>query len=438
MKKYIFPISIGLTAIMLAAMAAYFSITGLGKIFLGWPILVMATAIELGKLMAVSVLYRLWDRLKWWKYLLVPMTVTIMLLTSAGIYGFLSASYEHTASGMRSSNSKIELEEKKKEGLNGRIKFYEESMDRKQQRANSLAGLRAQQENRMDSLYSKSQVRAAKGVQTMIAETDGEIGRLNKESDSLNVLIEQTQMKIAQADSLIISMNDEMGKGETGALKYLSRITGASMDSVANIFMVVIMFVFDPLAIILLIIFNIAWDKASEKRKEDEEEEQPEDQNKVEQPTETKKEVPYEEVALMPEEEVVHVEDVAEEKAAQPVQPLIYSTNESGEFVKIEDEQGGKEEVESAPTTVSKQELYLSLLRILYQDGGLKRHDHIDAYDRFTGSVIHSGIKCTVEQIDEFLKQCVIWKIIRIGNMERTVLKSYEDAIAEIKVRVTQ
>ena len=54
MKKYIFPISIGLTAVMLAAMAAFFSITGLGKIFLGWPMLIMATAIELGKLMIMN------------------------------------------------------------------------------------------------------------------------------------------------------------------------------------------------------------------------------------------------------------------------------------------------------------------------------------------------------------------------------------------------
>ena len=161
--------------------------------------------------MAVSILYRLWGRLKWWKYILIPMTVLIMMLTSAGIYGFLSASYEHTASGMRSSGSKIELEEKKKEGMGERIKFYQESIDRRHERANSLAGLRSQQENRMDSLYAKNQIRNAKSVQGIITETDKEIGRLNRESDSLNVLIESTYMNIAQTDSVIIAMNDELG-----------------------------------------------------------------------------------------------------------------------------------------------------------------------------------------------------------------------------------
>lgn len=429
MNKYTFPISIGLTAIMLAAMAAFFSITGLGKIFLGWPILVMATAIELGKLVAVSVLYRLWDRLKWWKYILVPMTVMIMLLTSAGIYGFLSASYEHTASGVRSSGSKIELEEKKKQGFDSRIKFYQESMSRKQDRASSLAGLRLQQENRMDSLYAKSQIRAAKGVQSMIGETDKEIARLNRESDSLNVLIESMQMKIAQTDSTIIAMNDEIGKGETGALKYLSRITGASMDSVANIFMVVIMFVFDPLAIILIIVFNIAWDKANEK---------------VEVKSEQKavngfKQKPMDETHEQQQEVSLehNVDDAmnAEEHDEVQSEPQVYSTDENGNFIKVDETQPSPEKEQ---VSMNKQSFYLSLLHVLYQNGALKQHDHIDAYDRFTGSVIHAGIKCTSEQIDEFLKQCVLWKIIKIGNMERTVLKSYDDAVAEIKARVPQ
>lgn len=426
MKKHIFPISIGLTAVMLAVMAAYFSITGLGKIFLGWPILVMATAIELGKLMAVSVLYRLWDRLKWWKYILVPMTVMIMLLTSAGIYGFLSASYEHTASGVRSSSSKIELEERRKEGFDGRIKFYQESMDRKQQRANSLAGLRSQQENRMDSLYSKNQLRAAKSVQAMISETDREIANLNKESDSLNVLIEVMHVKIAQTDSVIIAMNDEVGKGETGALKYLSRITGASMDSVANIFMIVIMFVFDPLAIILIVVFNIAWDKANEKKRQEE----MGGGNDVMEENASVSARPEE--GQVPEMNSSQDAEMEAEHGTASEEPQIYSTNESGEFVKVNEAQ------DKDPETVvmSKLDLYLALLQILYQGGRLRQHDHIDAYDRFTGSVVHSGIKCSVEQVDEFLKQCVIWQIIRIGNAERVVLKSYDDAVAEIKTRI--
>lgn len=427
MNKYIFPIFIGLTAVMLATIAACFSITGLGKIFLGWPILIMATAIELGKLISVSILYRLWDRLKWWKYILVPMTVMIMLLTSAGIYGFLSASYEHTASGVRSSSSKIELEEKRKEGFDGRIKFYQESMDRKQQRANSLASLRYQQENRMDSLYSKNQLRAAKSVQAMISETDREIAYLNRESDSLNVLIEKMHLKIAQTDSAIIAMNDEVGKGETGALKYLSRITGASMDSVANIFMIVIMFVFDPLAIILIVVFNIAWDKANEKKEDHNDEEMSEKSPAMKEEalfsTEQKETSTSEANLVQDVEPTVEQEPEIEE-------PQIYSTNESGDFVKVNEIQG--------VDTMNKLKLYLSLLQVLYQGGKLRQHDHIDAYDRFTGSVVHAGIKCTAEQIDEFLKQCVIWKIIRIGNAERIVLKSYDDAVVEIKARVEE
>jgi len=294
MKRYIFPIVIGITAILLAAMAAFFSITGMGRIFIGWPILVMTSAIELGKLVAVSILYRLWSRLGWWKYLLVPMTAIIMLLTSAGIYGYLSSAYEHTASGMRTQDSRISLEEKRKETLTEKIAFYEKAIERKQERSATLADLRSQQENRMDSLYSKSQIRAAKGVQSSIEQANQEIGRLNTETDSLANRIEDVRMEMSVIDSTIIAMEAETAGGETGALKYVSRTTGWSMDSVANIFMLLIIFVFDPLAIILVVVFNIAWDKAEEEK----------------------------------EEEVEKQEEPKVEEIAQETQPITYQANE--------------------------------------------------------------------------------------------------------------
>lgn len=444
MNKYIFPISIGLTAVILAAMAAFFSVTGLGKIFLGWPIFVMAGAIELGKLMAVSILYRLWGRLKWWKYILIPMTILIMMLTSAGIYGFLSASYEHTASGIRSSGSKIELEEKRKQGMEGRIKVYQESINRRQERANSLAGLRYQQENRMDSLYARNQIRNAKSVQAIIIETDKEISRLNRESDSLNTLIENTHLNIAQTDSSIVAMNDELGKGDIGALKYLSRITGASMDNVANIFMVAIMLVFDPLAIILIVAFNIAWDKAKEKTKDEShvlqaKEEEPAEQAEEPQAILAPISSDIDQEEDMTTEPKAHPEPELEKEAAsndidveEPIveESQVYATNENGDFVKMD--KGASD------SQMSKLDLYLSLLKVLYQDGQLRQHDHIDAYDRFTGSIVHAGIKCSLEQVDDFLKQCVIWKIIKIGNTERVVLKPYDEAVADIKSKVRE
>ncbi len=419
MKKYIFPVSIGFTALLLAAVAALFSITGMGKIFVGWPILIMTSAIELGKLVAVSVLYRLWSQLKWWRWILVPMTLIIMMLTSAGIYGYLSSAYEHTASGMRTGGSRIELEEKRKVSVESNIKFYQESIDRKQQRSLSLAGLRAQQENRMDSLYAKNQIRSAKSVQASIVQTDQEISKLNKESDSLNVLIENAHMKIAAMDSTIIVMNDEMGKGETGSLKYISRVTGMSMDNVANLFMLCIIAVFDPLAIIFVIVFNIAWDKAQKKEEE-----------VVTKPL-------VDTVAASVEEPVTVSVPVEEQKVEDPVK---YETDPSGEFVKVDEPvPPAEKEVKKAETKKAKslsKHLFLALLRVLYQDGKLRQHDHIEAYDRFTGSVVHSGVNCTSEQIDEFLKKCVMWKIIKIGNTQRVALKSYEDAMLEVEGRI--
>ena len=90
-----------LTALALSSVAAYYSVIGLAAIFPGsfWPIIIMGTVLEMAKLVTVSWLYRNWKvahlGMKW--YLAVA-TVILMIITSMGIFGYLSKAHlEHSA-----------------------------------------------------------------------------------------------------------------------------------------------------------------------------------------------------------------------------------------------------------------------------------------------------------------------------------------------------
>ena len=101
MKKYIFPTLIALSALSVSVSAAYYSISGLAKLFVGasFAVIVMAASLEIAKLVIASYLYQYWSKTK--MLLKVYLTVAVfilILITSAGIYGFLSSAYEQTAS----------------------------------------------------------------------------------------------------------------------------------------------------------------------------------------------------------------------------------------------------------------------------------------------------------------------------------------------------
>jgi hypothetical protein len=446
MRNFSFPIIIGITALILAATAAFFSVTGMGKIFIGWPILVMASAIELGKLVAVSILYRLWKELSFWKYLLIPMTLIIMLLTSAGIYGFLSSAYEETASDMRIQESTRALENNKKTAIDNKIISYQDAIDRKNKRSLLLSDLRGQQENRMDSLYGRNQIRTAKTVQSSIAQADAEISKLGRESDSLNTLIDQARLQISAVDSAMIVMDSQNSKGETGTLKYIARVSGWSMDVVANLFMLFIICVFDPLSILLVVAFNISLDKAMKKSKKEEESmqemigpeppvqaiDEAEELSEPEPPVQDAEEV--KELPETPPEETIEPDE-----AEELPEPVVYETNDSGDFVRS-DEPVVEEVKKISPweeykrPTLTKKELFLKLLYIIYKNGILNENDNLDEYKKFAQNILDENIDCTEQQVEEFLTMCDNLKIIKIGKKQRVALKRYQDA-AEVMDR---
>ena len=100
MKKRFFPFLIGLSALLVSGSAAFYSVFGLSKLFAGaaTQVLIMAGSLEFAKLVCASLLYQYWDTInKWLRFYLSVAVFVLMVITSGGIYGFLSGAYQETA-----------------------------------------------------------------------------------------------------------------------------------------------------------------------------------------------------------------------------------------------------------------------------------------------------------------------------------------------------
>ncbi len=130
MFKKTFPILILTSAILISVTSEYFSIVGLSRLFAGrqTEVIILAIAIGLGKLIAVSSVYRYWSYFdksslgRVLKYYLGGATILLMIITSIGVYGFLADAYQQTANLDNINTSKIELLKVKKFRFDDQLK----------------------------------------------------------------------------------------------------------------------------------------------------------------------------------------------------------------------------------------------------------------------------------------------------------------------------
>ena len=100
MKSRLFPLLITLAALAVSGSAAFYSVYGLSKLFAGasTQVIIMAGSLEFAKLVVASLLYQYWDTInKWLRSYLAIACFVLMIITSGGIYGFLSGAYQSTA-----------------------------------------------------------------------------------------------------------------------------------------------------------------------------------------------------------------------------------------------------------------------------------------------------------------------------------------------------
>lgn len=238
-----------LTATFVALCAAVFSVTGIAKLFAGaaFSAAIMASALELGKIVSISFLYQYWKEIpKALKYYLSVSAIVLMVITSAGIYGYLSSAYAKVASTPLQLTADIKT-------VSGRVQSIEQDIQRKNDRINQLISLRSQQETRLDNLVTKSTTgnnTTIRGAQTALNQADRSIVQLQREITELSSTRDSLN-GIAIGKQVEIETN-----GDIGTFVYIAKVFGTSLDTVVKWFTLVIVFVFDPLAVALVIAVN--------------------------------------------------------------------------------------------------------------------------------------------------------------------------------------
>ena len=262
LQERIFPFIIALSALSVSGSAAFYSVSGLSKLFAGasTEVFIMAGSLEVSKLVIASLLYQYWDTIN--KGLRTYLTVAcfvLILITSAGIYGFLSAAYQETAALAGSVDSQVALIETKRDNIEGQLAIYNEE---KNSINNAVTSLRNGLSNNIiqytDTLGNVVTTTSGATRRALERQLDQAIERqttINSRVDNLNQQLFEYETEIVE-----VQTTSEIGS-ELGPLKYLSGLTGLGMDKIINYLLLIIIFVFDPLAISLVVAANFAFAK---------------------------------------------------------------------------------------------------------------------------------------------------------------------------------
>jgi len=486
MKKF-YAILLGFTAILLAVTAAYFSVFGLSKLFIGaaLSVIIMAGTLEFSKIVVVSWLHQYWDTMaKQLKAYLFVAIVVLMIVTSAGIYGFLSNAYSRVSADLDKMSGGIQLLDKKIATKREEKTRLDEQIKTKNDRVISLTQLRKGQETRLDSLYQRGWMAAAKKTEAVIGQADDNIATLNLEINKISGKIEVLNDSISKYETKKLDIADSDIASEVGPLKYISKLTGASMDTVVNYLILLLIFVFDPLAVALVIAtssmikmirkekegknindrndafkkkvkyvsdeqgnFKLQNEESSNTEEPVEEEEQifehPAISNNVSTEDQAVENFVVEELPLeeSPAEEVFAEEEVVEDSLVEKHQELkSFNIKEGTIITDIFTATTSDNKVETITETQpaegelvindeNRQSLYLQLLEIFYDNGRSGSGTEIPIYTDFKKMIYNKMPNINEKDVKDFLVVCNLFKITEFKQNVGYFQKDYQTAM---------
>ena len=231
---------VGFSALSIAGSAAFFSVYGLSKLFAGaqLAVIIMAGSLEFGKLVAASFLYRYWKDINLLHRIYMTIaTVILVLITSAGIFGFLSNAYQGATVSFEKETTALLYKEDRLEQLQDDKKFLKEELE---------AAVAELPDN-----YRTAKRKLREEYQPKINKINDDIINLKSEIGNLKVQIIETGV-------------------EVGPAIYLARVFDTDVDTVVKFFIFILIFVFDPMAVIFVISYNVTlqnqWEMFGEKK----------------------------------------------------------------------------------------------------------------------------------------------------------------------------
>jgi hypothetical protein len=269
MFKYV----LGFSAFLLASCAAFFSVKGIALLFSAsfCSVSIMAGSLEVAKLVSASYLYRYWssihDLLK--KYMLSA-TILLMCITSLGIFGFLSDAFQRNFSQYSLNLNKIQ-------SLRSQQNFYISQIDFNKNKLKDLIELQKTYQVSLDNAVKQdvtttkttgggffSSAKTEKVTDIKLVESKNKI--VEGSQNNINSLFSQISVVTSDLQNLekqslennqeIMKLESDNTKGEIGTFKFVADAFGLKIETAVRIFIILIVVVFDPLAVCLVIAYN--------------------------------------------------------------------------------------------------------------------------------------------------------------------------------------
>ena len=226
-QSKVFPKLVGLSALLIAGSAAFFSVFGLSKLFAGasLAVIIMAGSLEFGKLVAASFLYRYWKKINFLhKTYMTIAVVTLVLITSAGIFGFLSNAYQGATVEFEKGSTILMFKEDRLSQLEEDKIFLKQELE---------AGITDMPDN-----YRTARKKLREEYQPLISEANQKILDIKGEIGDLKAQLVETGVDV-------------------GPAIYIARTFETDVDTVVKFFIFILIFVFDPMAVMFVLSYNV-------------------------------------------------------------------------------------------------------------------------------------------------------------------------------------
>ena len=262
MNKKLLPWLLLICALGLSSTAAYYSVVGLSIVFAGVaiPVVIMGSFLEFSKLVITTYLHNQWKRTyTGLKVYLTLSLIVLSIITSIGIYGLLSKGFQSNITKMEIDSKRVaNIEVKKNRFLETKQEYVIEKQnmdgDVSQLREALSTGTTTQYKDReTGQILTVNSSRARKSFENQLNKAIGDKDIMSTKIEALNDSITNLEIKI-----LDMEIDNEVGN-ELGVIRAFSELSGWSLQAVANLFILILIFVFDPLAITLVIATNQAF-----------------------------------------------------------------------------------------------------------------------------------------------------------------------------------
>jgi hypothetical protein len=262
MKDKFLPWFLLFCALGLSGTAAYYSVIGLSVVFVGVaiPVIIMGSFLEISKIAIATYLHDKWKET--YGILKIYMTtalITLSLITSLGIYGLLSTGFQENIAKLEISDKKIKNVELKKTRFS---EIKDELIKEKTTLDGDITKLREglstntttqSVDRKTGQIITKANNANRRTFENQLRDAQSRRDTLSKKIDGLNDSITNLDVEILNMES------EEIEGSELGTIKYLSEVLDWDIKRTANLFILILIFVFDPLAITLVIATNQAF-----------------------------------------------------------------------------------------------------------------------------------------------------------------------------------